>query len=225
MRCRRSSWRVRPATAMPESTFSRERGTTASTRPFRSASTSSEYSMPGSSSWTSSEPSRGRSAKASGCSSEAPGCASKASGWASEAPGCASKASGWASEASEWAIVRTPREPEPTRGLTMTGSFWRLGSKRSSRSVVAGMGTDPAQRSCSVHLSRHTRRVSTWASTSRVPARSNSPRRRASGSSSQSTVGTTASIRSRRQSSSRKPGKSSRPPGGTSRRRRGPSRR
>ena len=45
---------ARPVTAIPESTLSRSRGTTASTRPSARASTSSECSGPGRCSWTSS---------------------------------------------------------------------------------------------------------------------------------------------------------------------------
>ncbi len=163
-----SSCSVRPVTAIPESTFSRSRGTTAATCPSARASTSSEYSGPGRCSWTSSVPSRSS-----------------------------------ASSSSTRSISRIPREPLPSRGLTITGSATAAGSKASSATTVLGTRTYPSQRSTSAHLSMHVSSVSTEARTSVTPASAKSARRRASGSSSLSTVGTTTSTASRRQRASR----------------------
>jgi len=56
-----SRW-VRPATATPESTFRRDRGTEARTCPSGPTSTSMEYSAPGRYSWITSSPERGTEA-------------------------------------------------------------------------------------------------------------------------------------------------------------------
>ncbi len=97
-----------------------------------------------------------------------------------------------------------PREPEPLRGLTKAGSSIEAGSKPASATTQRGTRTCPSHASCRRHLSRQVSSVSVLASTSLVPAASNSARSRATGSSSLSTVGISTSIERSAQSSSRK---------------------